>query len=223
MRSALAFATLALVTAAAPALRAQGVDGGVPPVAADAGVPIFAADAGMADAGVADAGVAADGGTAILPSAPSAPTGEAAPMSNLPVPETGKIARIVVQGNRRVETDAIRAVLPLKVADTYDKKKLRAVLIAVWKMNYFSDVKLDVSPLPAGQPGYQLTVLVAEKPAVHEVKLEGNDELNKDDFKDSMEVKQFQILDMELVRKTQKKIQEKYIEKGFFLAEVSTR
>src|SRR5262249_11993440 len=53
--------------------------------------------------------------------------------------------------------------------------------------------------------------------------LEGNDELSREDFKDAFEVKQYQILDAELVRKTQKKIQEKYIEKGFFLAEVTNR
>jgi outer membrane protein insertion porin family len=122
-----------------------------------------------------------------------------------------------------VETDAIRAVLPLKPGDEFDRIKLKQLLLSVWKMNYFSDVKLDVSPA-RGQPGrYQLTVLVAEKPAVKEVKLEGNDELSREDFKEAFEVKPFQILDMELVRKTQKKIQEKYIEKGFFLAEVSTR
>jgi len=68
-----------------------------------------------------------------------------------------------------------------------------------------------------------LTVLVSEKPAVREVKLEGNEELSKDDFKDTIEVKPFQILDQEAVRKSAKKMQEKYVEKGFFLAEVTRR
>src|SRR5207237_9239514 len=63
----------------------------------------------------------------------------------------------------------------------------------------------------------------AEKPAVHEIKLEGNEELSKDDFKETIEVKQFQILDQEAVRKSAKKMQEKYVEKGYFLAEVTPR
>ena len=90
-------------------------------------------------------------------------------------------------------------------------------------MGYFNDVKLDVSPVRPPGTGYQLTVLVSEKPAVHDIRLEGNEELSRDDLKDTFEVKQFQILDAEGVRKTAKKMQEKYVEKGYFLAEVTWR
>ena len=155
--------------------------------------------------------------------APNLPVGESAAVAAAPVPDAGTLSKVNVQGNRRVETDAIRAVLPLKAGDGYDKAKLKATLLAVWRMNYFSDVKLDVSPLPVPETGYTLTVLVSEKPAIHDVRLEGNEEISKDDFKDTIELKQFQILDQEGVRKSAKKIQEKYVEKGFFLAEVTPR
>src|SRR5229473_4773346 len=139
------------------------------------------------------------------------------------VPDSGPIAKVEIKGNRRVETDAIKAVIPLKPGDTYDKTKLKNTLLAVWKMGYFSDVQLDVSHSTPPLTGYTLTVIVNEKPAVREIKLEGNEELSKDDFKDTIEIKQFQILDMESVRKSAKKMQEKYVEKGYFLAEVSWR
>src|SRR5438445_12380283 len=155
--------------------------------------------------------------------APTVPTGETAAEAAAPVPESGEIAKVNVQGNRRVETDAIRASLPLKVGDTYDKEKVKSALLAVWRMGYFNDVKIDVSAAKPPLTGYVLTVLVSEKPAVREVKLEGNEELSKDDFKDTIEVKPFQILDQEAVRKSAKKMQEKYVEKGFFLAEVSPK
>src|SRR6267154_5337941 len=155
--------------------------------------------------------------------APTVPTGETAAEAAAPVAESGVIAKINVQGNRRVETDAIRASLPLKVGDTFDRERLKNALLAVWRMGYFNDVKLDVSAAKPPLTGFVLTVLVSEKPAVREVRLEGNDELSKDDLKDTIEVKPFQILDQEAVRKSAKKIQEKYIEKGFFLAEVTTK
>ena len=155
--------------------------------------------------------------------APTVPTGETAAEAAAPVPESGEIAKVNVQGNRRVETDAIRASLPLKVGDTYDKEKVKSALLAVWRMGYFNDVKIDVSAAKPPLTGYVLTVLVSEKPAVREVKLEGNEELSKDDFKDTIEVKPFQILDQEAVRKSAKKMQEKYVEKGFFLAEVTPK
>src|SRR5712691_10213725 len=155
--------------------------------------------------------------------APSIPAGETPAQAAQPVPESGEISKINVQGNRRVETDAIKAVVPLKVGDAYDRTKLKNVLLGIWRMGYFNDVKLDVSPAQPPETGYVLTVLVSEKPAVHAVRLEGNEELSTDDFKDTLEIKQFQILDQEAVRKSAKKIQEKYVEKGFFLAEVTPK
>jgi outer membrane protein insertion porin family len=155
--------------------------------------------------------------------APTAPAAEKPAATSAPAPDTGTIIKVAVQGNRRVEADAIRAQVPLKPGDTYDKEKLKNTLLAVWRMGYFNDVKLDVSPAEAPLTGYVLTVIVSEKPAVREIKLEGNEEVSKDDFKDTIEVKQFQILDMEAVRKSAKKMQEKYVEKGFFLAEVTPR
>src|SRR5712664_3533795 len=155
--------------------------------------------------------------------APTVPTGQTATEAAAPVPDSGVIAKVNVQGNRRVESDAIRASIPLKAGDTFDRDKLKAALLAVWRMGYFNDVKLDVSRAKPPLTGYVLTVLVSEKPAVREVKLEGNEELSKDDFKDTIEVKPFQILDQEAVRKSAKKMQEKYVEKGFFLAEVTPK
>src|SRR5512144_2743562 len=86
--------------------------------------------------------------------APTIPTGETAAEAAAPVPDTGTISRVNVQGNRRVETDAIRAVLPLKPGDSYDKEKIKAALLAIWRMGYFNDVKLDVSAARAPQTGY---------------------------------------------------------------------
>jgi outer membrane protein insertion porin family len=155
--------------------------------------------------------------------APDIPAGMTAAEAAAPTPETGVITKINVQGNRRVEADAIRAALPIKPGDAFDKGKLREALLAVWKTGYFNDIKLDVSAVPLPGTGYQLTVLVSEKPAVREIKLEGNEELSRDDLKDTFEIKQFQILDPDAVRRSAKKMQEKYVEKGYFLAEVTWR
>jgi len=143
--------------------------------------------------------------------------------ASAPVPETGPITKINIQGNRRVEGDAIRAAIPMKAGDAFDKRKLKEALLAVWKMGYFNDVKIDVSPVRPPATGYQLTILVSEKPAIREIKLEGNEELSRDDLKDTIEAKQYQILDAEAVRRSAKKMQEKYVEKGYFLAEVTWR
>src|SRR5437867_7202128 len=221
MRTVLLFATLTLAAAAA---RAQQRPPARPPSqGATPGQPATAGEQKSPAAGEAGTPATPGAPEQKVGEAPTIPTGQTAAEAAAAVPETGTIARINVQGNRRVETDAIRAALPLKVGDTYDKEKVKSALLAVWRMGYFNDVKIDVSAAKPPLTGYVLTVLVSEKPAVREVKLAGNEELSKDDFKDTIEVKPFQILDQEAVRKSAKKMQEKYVEKGFFLAEVTPK
>src|SRR5512140_187531 len=227
MRNAPLLATLTLLAAAARAQQPAPVPG---EVKAAKPAPPPAAPGQRPSPGEQKSPAPGEAGTPAPPpatqkqgEAPTIPAGETPAQAAVPVPDTGVISAVNVQGNRRVETEAIRSVLPLKVGDTYDKDKLKATLLTVWRMGYFNDVKLDVSPARPPLSNYVLTVLVSEKPAVRDIKLEGNEELSKDDFKDTIEVKQFQILDQEAVRKSAKKMQEKYVEKGFFLAEVTPK
>jgi outer membrane protein insertion porin family len=216
MRLACLLATLGLLIAPLRPAAAQREGGGAPPPKRREPAQKPPAQTGPAPADVPQAPQPKG-------EAPSIPTGMTAAEAAAPTPETGVITKINVQGNRRVEADAIRAALPIKPGDTFDKRKLKDALLALWKMGYFNDIKLDVSAAPPPGTGYQLTVLVSEKPAVRDIKLEGNEELSRDDFKEAIEIKQFQILDPEAVRRTAKKMQEKYVEKGYFLAEVTWR
>jgi outer membrane protein insertion porin family len=127
------------------------------------------------------------------------------------------VAEVRVEGTRRVEPDAVLAAVSTKKATPYDPKRIDADLRAVMKLGRF----VDVSVRAEGTPGAPVIVFtVAEKPTVSEWRVEGNEEISKDDLKDSIEVKAFQPLDLVAVRKDVKKIQEKYVEKGFYLAEV---
>src|SRR3989441_6073056 len=119
-----------------------------------------------ATAGEQKGPAAGEAGTAAPPAAeqkvgeaPTVPAGETAAEAAAPVPESGEIAKVNVQGNRRVETDAIRAALPLKVGDTYDKEKLKSALLAVWRVGYFHDVKVGGSLAEPPGARYRLTGL----------------------------------------------------------------
>jgi outer membrane protein insertion porin family len=157
-----------------------------------------------------------------LPPAPATP-GSEAPASDAPAApdrevREGEVADIRIEGNRRVEAEAIRRALRTKVGSLFDEDLTAEDLRAVWALGYFSDVQLLTQRLPTG--GVVYVVRVQERPSIRSVKLRGNEELNQDDLKEAIEVKALTILDMDAVRRTQKKIQEKYIDKGYFLAEV---
>ncbi len=129
-----------------------------------------------------------------------------------------KISEVRVEKNRRVESEAVVRALKQKAGDTFDPAKSADDLRALWALKYFSDLQLLVQRTPKG---IAYIVRVEEKPAVRTVQLAGNDELSKDDFKDTIDIKPYSILDLAAVKRNVKKVADKYVEKGFFLAEVS--
>ncbi len=140
------------------------------------------------------------------------------------VPAAGEeqptVKSIRVEGNRRVEVDAIKAAISEKPGAPFDRHKVDADIRALMKLGFFSDVVIEVEGSPQ-QP--ELVYKVTERPAVRSTSLEGNEELSKDDFKDVVDIKAFSILDIAAIRRNVKKIQDKYVEKGYYLAEVTYR
>lgn len=136
-------------------------------------------------------------------------------------PETADtVIEIQVEGAKRTEPDAIRRVLKNKVGQPFNAALTAEDLKAVWGLHYFTDVQLFVNRTAKG---VVYVVRVEERPVVRSVKLEGLEELSKDDFKDAITIKAFSILDLEAIQKAQTQIADKYVEKGYFLAEVHHR
>lgn len=135
-----------------------------------------------------------------------------------PTDQADRIIEIRVEGNRRVEAEAIARALKQKVGDLFDPGRTADDLRALWALKYFADLQLLVQRTPKG---IAYVVRVTEKPSIRSVSLSGNDELGKDDFKDVIDIRAFTILDVAAVKRNVKKIQDKYLEKGFFLADVT--
>ncbi|MFN7131825.1 MAG: outer membrane protein assembly factor BamA, partial [Myxococcales bacterium] len=128
------------------------------------------------------------------------------------------LAEVRVEGNRRVEAEAIRKALVSRAGQPLDRNKLREDIRSLWRLGFFSDVQIFLDQDEQGRP--ILLVRVQEKPAVRQARLRGNKELSDDDLKDTIDIKPFSILDLAAVKRNARKIQDKYVEKGFFLAEV---
>jgi outer membrane protein insertion porin family len=142
------------------------------------------------------------------------------PRSRASAAEAPTVAGVVVEGNRRVEGDAVKAAISTKPGTPLDRAKVDRDLKAVLKLGYFADVVVEERGPPEAPT---LVFRVTERPAVREARITGNEELSADDLKDTIEVKPYQILDLGNVRKSVKKIQEKYVDKGYYLAEVTYR
>lgn len=156
--------------------------------------------------------------------APAAPP----PKEDLDLPsvegpfEPGKpaptIKRIVFQGNRKVEDDAIRVNLTSAVGAPIDREKLRDDVRSLWRMGFFEDVKLQGENAAGG--GVILTYIVTEKPSIRRILVSGNDDLGLDKINEVIDLKKDSILDVTKIKKNTQKIKELYISKGFYLASV---
>ncbi|MHB8876365.1 MAG: outer membrane protein assembly factor BamA [Myxococcaceae bacterium] len=136
-------------------------------------------------------------------------------------PSADRIVEVRVEGNRRVEPEAVKRVMANREGKVFDPTRTAEDLRALWALGYFSDIQLLIQRLPKG--GLVYVVRVEERPAVREVRITGNEELSQEDFKDTIDIKPHSVLDLDAIRRNEKKLQEKYVEKGYFLAEVTHR
>ncbi len=153
---------------------------------------------------------------------PQEPTGNSEDQDSSDISSEGledRIAAIQVEGNRRVDKEVVVNALRSKVGELFNPFQAQEDVRSVWRLGLFSDVQIFVDD---SQPsGLVLIVQVSEKPTVRETQIRGNEELSNDDLKDLVEVKPFTILDQSVVQRSANKIQEKYVEKGYFLSEVN--
>ncbi len=130
------------------------------------------------------------------------------------------VAEVRVEGNRRVEAEAVRAAVSHRKGGPYDPKRVSADVKTLMKMGLFSDVTVELEGKPSAPV---LVYRVAELPTIREGRVSGNRSLSKDDLKDAVSIKAGNVLDLAAVRRDVKKIQETYVDKGYFLAEVTYR
>lgn len=129
---------------------------------------------------------------------------------------------IQVEGNRKIEKDAIINRLKIKLGESYSdtdlRDNLREDIQQLFKTGFFFDIeisKIDV------QQGIVLRFKVVEKPSVNEIEWEGlTDDVKKEDLQDALGIKAFEILNMAKLKESQEKIQKIYEDKGYFLAKI---
>lgn len=128
------------------------------------------------------------------------------------------IKEIIVEGNGKVETSAIVELIATKQGTTLSKEKVQADILALYDINYFSDIRFSKESIAGG---IRLVIEVKEKPAITSIVFSGMDEITEDDLKDSLETKLYTIVNEGTITSDMNLIEKKYIEKGFYLSRVS--
>ncbi|MBI5590078.1 MAG: outer membrane protein assembly factor BamA [Deltaproteobacteria bacterium] len=81
-----------------------------------------------------------------------------------------KIAEIRVNGNKRIEQDAIKRIVKTQPGDTFLAKNLSEDLKAIYSMGYFDDVRVESEDSTAGKI---IIFVVKEKPTIRHIYIRG--------------------------------------------------
>lgn len=131
---------------------------------------------------------------------------------------SGIVSEIEVVGTQRIDPTAVRAEVTFGPGDELTAARVRQLVKAVYATGFFEDVRIEVAP---AESGVKLIIKVDEKPAVILVKLAGNKKLSEEDIREVLDIREFSVLNEAEVKRNIDRVRELYVEKGYYLADVT--
>ncbi|HEY5658584.1 MAG TPA: outer membrane protein assembly factor BamA [Myxococcota bacterium] len=143
----------------------------------------------------------------------------AAPSLGAPDTEgADRIAELRVRGNRRIESDAIRARIASQPGAPFDPTQVSRDIAEVHGLGFFRDVRVLTQ---VGPEGRILIFEVEENPVVRQISISGNDNIESDKIRDILTLTTGSTLDHPLLYENRQRIEALYRAEGYYLAEVS--
>ncbi|MES2503949.1 MAG: outer membrane protein assembly factor BamA [Myxococcota bacterium] len=150
---------------------------------------------------------------------------EALKRSNLPgvlraasaLPE--HIYEIKIEGAQKAEPEAVLVLLKTEIGQPFDKATIAEDIHRIFKMGLFTDISVERELGPNGS--FILIYKLQEKATIFKIRFEGNDDLSEEDLNGAIDLKPYQIADMNRIKENAEKIRKLYTDKGFLLAHVA--
>lgn len=122
------------------------------------------------------------------------------------------VEEIRIEGNRRIEADAIMRLIQTKSGSIYKDSQLSADLKAIYNMGYFDNLRVETA---SGRKGKIVTFHVQEKPTIRRIEIEGNLRFDDDKIKENLTITTGAILNIFKIRSNIEQIEAMYKEKNF--------
>ena len=123
------------------------------------------------------------------------------------------IGKIMILGNVKVEEAVIRGAIKSREGGPFSIEKVREDLRSIFDLGYFTDVQVDIKPIPQGK---EVIFIVVEKPSIKEILVKGNKKVKLDDIKEKMSLKPRSILNLDKVKEDSEQIRRLYFSKGYY-------
>lgn len=123
-----------------------------------------------------------------------------------------KVVKVTVEGNQRIEADAILKIIKTGPGDVFLAKSLSQDLKAVYAMGYFDDIRIEAEDGPEGKT---IVFKVKEKPTVRVIRVSDNQVYTDEEIIEALNVKTGSILNIFQVQNNVLRIKELYKEKNY--------
>jgi outer membrane protein insertion porin family len=130
------------------------------------------------------------------------------------------VTQVVIEGNVRVEDDAIRVNLESRPGSPVDPARIDRDVRAIYGMGFFDQVDVEQRD-EAG--GIVLLFKVQERPLVRKVTIEGTDKLKREDVEGALRVRPHTIFDPTKAREGIAAAKKLYAEKGYLDATIDLK
>ncbi|MEN8183376.1 MAG: POTRA domain-containing protein, partial [Myxococcota bacterium] len=134
------------------------------------------------------------------------------------VADDDRVAGVEVQGNRRIDANAIRARIATRSGDRYEPARVAEDVRQVYALGFFRNVILRSID---SEDGRILVFDVEENPLVRQVSISGNDSIDGDKIRDILTLTTGATLDYPLLYENRVRIESLYKAEGYYLADVS--
>ena len=129
-----------------------------------------------------------------------------------------KVLEVKVEGNVRIEADAIKQVIKTKPGSVFLAKTLSQDLKAIYAMGYFDDVRVEAQKKDDAEI---IIFYVQEKPTIRHIQFEGNTVFESEELMEGLDIKTGSILNNFKVKSNVEQIKNMYQEKNYHNVEVT--
>jgi outer membrane protein insertion porin family len=129
-----------------------------------------------------------------------------------------KLDRVAITGNRRVEEEAIRVQIRSQPGTRLNEETVDSDVRALYRMGFFDNIEAELNE-ENGQ--WVLTYKVTERPLIHEVHIEGNKKVTREDLDGAFKTRPNTILEPDKIRHGIDEAKKLYEKKGYLDATIT--
>ncbi len=129
-----------------------------------------------------------------------------------------KVRDIRLEGLQRISLGTVFNYLPIKIGDNFTSKLSSQAINALYKTGSFKDIHFE-------REGDVLVIFVAERPAISEIKFEGNDDIQTDSLENVLKqigLIKGRVFDPSVLERMKQELKRQYYSLGKYSVKVDT-